>query len=242
MTNSGAVPSLRVAVVGKGGAGKSLIAGTLARRGHHVLALDVDTLPGLALSLGLALDRVGDAGLPEDLAEQQEGRGWVLREGVEVTALVADHAIPGPDGVRFLQLGKLPGRVKPGSTTAFRVVLEEFRAEGWTLVGDLAASTRQPFFGWSDFAEVILIVAEPSAKAVLAARRLAGLAQSAEGAVRDALHQLLRGQFVPTRVPQLYGPWRRGRSCPPTNYREGACVAVAESAPAEEPGDQSEQH
>jgi CO dehydrogenase maturation factor len=53
MTNSGAVPSLRVAVVGKGGAGKSLIAGTLARRGHHVLALDVDTLPGLALSLGL---------------------------------------------------------------------------------------------------------------------------------------------------------------------------------------------
>jgi len=185
MSNAGVVPSLRVALVGKGGAGKSAIAGTLARllarRGHRVLALDVDTLPGLALSLGLALDRVGDAGLPETLAERQEERGWVLREGVEVAALVADHAIPSPDGVRFLQLGKLPGRVKPGSSTAFRAVLEEFRAEGWALVGDLAAGTRQPFFGWSDFAEVILIVVEPSAKAVLAARRLTGLAQAAAG-------------------------------------------------------------
>ena len=64
MSDPGVVSSLRVALVGKGGAGKSVIAGTLARilarRGHRVLALDVDTLPGLALSLGLALDLVGD--------------------------------------------------------------------------------------------------------------------------------------------------------------------------------------
>jgi CO dehydrogenase maturation factor len=172
--------TLRIALVGKGGAGKSVICGTLARvfarRGHRVLALDVDTLPGLALSLGLPLDETGDAGLPEDLGERQEERGWVLREGVDVADLVATHALTGPDGVRFLQLGKLPGRVKPGSTTAFRSVLEEFRADGWTMIGDLAAGTRQPFFGWSDFAEVVLIVVEPSAKSLLSARRLAKLA------------------------------------------------------------------
>src|SRR5262249_34175854 len=127
-------------------------------------ALDVDTLPGLALSLGLPLDEAGDAGLPEDLGERQEERGWVLREGVDVADLVATHALTGPDGVRFLQLGKLPGRVKPGSTTAFRSVLEEFRADGWSMIGDLAAGTRQPFFGWSDFAQVVLMVVEPSAK------------------------------------------------------------------------------
>ena len=43
---------MRVAFVGKGGSGKSTIAGTiarlLARDGDNVLALDVDTLPGLA--------------------------------------------------------------------------------------------------------------------------------------------------------------------------------------------------
>ncbi len=178
--SSSPVNSLRVALVGKGGAGKSMICGTLARvlarRGHRVLALDVDTLPGLALSLGLSLDATGEAGLPEDLDEHVEGRGWVLKEGVDVVELVAQHSVAAPDGIRFLQLGKLPGRMKLGSTTAFRAVLERFREEGWSLIGDLAAGTRQPFFGWSNFAEVVLIVVEPSAKSTLTARRLAKLA------------------------------------------------------------------
>jgi CO dehydrogenase maturation factor len=183
MTEAGAPrrAGLRVALVGKGGAGKSAIAGTLARalaqRGHRVLALDVDTLPGLAWSLGLSPAVVGDAGLPEDLAERHPERGWGLRDVLYVETLVAEHALLGPDGEGFIHLGKLPGRVKPGSTTAFRVVLEEFRAEGWTLVGDLAAGTRQPFFGWSDFAEVVLVVVEPSTKAILTGRRLARLAE-----------------------------------------------------------------
>jgi MinD-like ATPase involved in chromosome partitioning or flagellar assembly len=43
------------------------------------------------------------------------------------------------------------------------------------MVGDLAAGTRQPFFGWSNFAQIILIVVEPSAKSVLSAHRLARL-------------------------------------------------------------------
>jgi CO dehydrogenase maturation factor len=188
--------SLRVAFVGKGGAGKSVLAGTLARvlarRGHRVLALDVDTLPGLALSLGLSLEAVGDAGMPEELGERQAGRGWVLREGVDVASLVAEHAAVAPDGIRFLQLGKLPGRVKPGSTTAFRAVLEEFREAGWTMVGDLAAGTRQPFFGWSDFAQVVLVVVEPSAKAMLGARRLAKLAHGIADHQRDAGERPLR--------------------------------------------------
>ena len=48
---------MKVVFVGKGGAGKSVIAGTfaraLARRGTPVLAVDSDPLPGLAFSLGL---------------------------------------------------------------------------------------------------------------------------------------------------------------------------------------------
>jgi CO dehydrogenase nickel-insertion accessory protein CooC1 len=57
---------LRLAVVGKGGAGKSVIAGTLARllarRGERVLALDSDLLPGLALSLGAEQPAAGARG------------------------------------------------------------------------------------------------------------------------------------------------------------------------------------
>ena len=51
---------MRIAVVGKGGAGKSVIAGTtarlLARQGRRVLALDSDLLPGLSISLGSGPD------------------------------------------------------------------------------------------------------------------------------------------------------------------------------------------
>lgn len=184
---------MRVAFVGKGGSGKSLLCGTLARilarRGRRVLALDVDTVPGLASSLGLP---ACDAGLPEELGERQEGRGWVVREGVQAEDLVEQYALPAPDGVRFLQLGKLPERVRPGSTTAFRHVLETFRADGWSLVGDLAGGTRQPFFGWADFAQVVVVVVEPSAKAILSARRLARLADTPQGATVGMVANKLR--------------------------------------------------
>ena len=68
---------MRIAFIGKGGSGKSTIAGTvarlLARGGHPVLALDVDTMPGLAFSVGLG--RIADAGMPEELGERREGKG-----------------------------------------------------------------------------------------------------------------------------------------------------------------------
>jgi CO dehydrogenase maturation factor len=74
--------------------------------------------------------------------------------------------------VRFLALGKLPDRVEPTVTVAFRHVLERFRRAGWAVVADVAAGTRQPMFGWAGFARTVLVVVEPSAKSILTARRL----------------------------------------------------------------------
>lgn len=197
---------LRVAFVGKGGAGKSLIAATvarlLARRGDRVLALDMDTMPGLALSLGVA---AGLVGLPEDLAEQREGAGWVMKEDVEAVALVARYAIDGPDGVRLLTLGKLPGHVKPGSTTAFRHVVRTFGEPGWSLVGDLAAGTRQAAFGWAGFARVVALVVEPTATSVLSARRLAKLAPPAEGTLFGVIASKVRAPRDARRIADELG-------------------------------------
>jgi len=72
---------LRVAVVGKGGSGKTFIAGTLSRvlaqRGRRVLAADLDTNPGLSYTLGLG---PSDGGLPDEALEQDPGAdyGWHL--------------------------------------------------------------------------------------------------------------------------------------------------------------------
>lgn len=172
---------LRVAFIGKGGSGKSAISGTVCRvladRGWRVLALDVDTVPGLANSLG---DATMDAHLPLGLAKLTEGRRgrryWKILKGSGAAHLVDTHAATAPGGVRFLELGKLPARVKPESTVAFRHVIDRFRRPGWAMVADLAAGTRQPIFGWGDFAPLRLVVCEPTAKGLLTARRLAGVA------------------------------------------------------------------
>lgn len=187
---------MRVAFVGKGGSGKSSIAGTLARllarSGEPVLALDVDTLPGLSFSLGIG--RVADAGLPTDLAERREKVGWVLREPISAEALVERHALVGPDGIRFLQLGKLPGSVRPGSSVAFRHVMDEFRKPRWSLIGDLAAGTRQSSGGWAGFAELVIVVVEPARASILAARRLRSLVTQAKVGV--VVNKAASGQAV----------------------------------------------
>lgn len=168
--------------MGKGGAGKSAIAGTfarlLARRGEPVLALDSDPMPGLAFSLGLD---VSDAPIPdeavEEKAEGEEGPRYRLRAGLDPARAVDAYAATGPDGVRFLQFGKL--RDAPGalirSQHAFRQIVRGLEDGPWHLVGDLPGGTRQAFFGWGGYARTMLVVVDATAKSLLSARRLARL-------------------------------------------------------------------
>ncbi len=174
---------LRVAFVGKGGVGKSAVAGTfarmLARQGAPVLALDSDPMPGLAFSLGL---EVTDVGIPDDAvrerARDEEGPRYRLRDDLSVVEAVERYSVLGPDGVRFLQFAKLRGHL--GATMksqfAFRQILEQLPEDRWALVGDLPGGMRQPFFGWGDFAHTIFVVVEPTVKSMRAGRRLARLA------------------------------------------------------------------
>jgi CO dehydrogenase maturation factor len=166
--------------VGKGGAGKSVIAGTFARllaaQGEPVLALDSDPMPGLALSIGLPST---DAGIPDEAVEENpsdEGRRYRLC--LPAAEAVERYAATGPDGIRFLQFGKLRGGAGPvmRAQTAFLEILDGLPEDEWHVVGDLPGGTRQPFFGWGRFARTIVVVAEPTAKSLLSARRLARLA------------------------------------------------------------------
>jgi len=173
---------VRVAFIGKGGSGKSALAGTfarlLARRGEPVLVIDSDPMPGLALSLGMP---VTDAGIPDDAtverAEGEKGPRFRLREGLSPSEAIDRYAAVGPDGLRLLQFGKL--RESAGSLMrsqqAFHHIREGLPHDRWHLIGDLPGGTRQPFFGWARFASVALVVIEPSEKGMLSARRLARL-------------------------------------------------------------------
>ena len=178
---------MRVAFVGKGGVGKSAIAGTfaraLARTGEPVLALDSDPMPGLAYSLGLELS---DAPLPDEAVEErgegEKGPRFRLRTGLSAVDAVERYAVEAPDGVRFLQFGKHRGDARAlfRSQFAFRQIIRELPEDRWTLVGDLPGGTRQPFSGWGDYARTVLVVVEPTAKSLLTGRRLARMALDEE--------------------------------------------------------------
>jgi len=179
---------MRIAFVGKGGVGKSAIAGTfarcLARLGGPVLAVDSDPMPGLAFSLGLEID---DSPIPDEAVEEkpegEEGPRFRLRSDLSPSQAVELYAAAGPDGVRFLQLGKWnsKGTSMFRSQFAFRQIMEGLVDEQWNLVGDLPGGTRQAFAGWGNYAHTFLIVTEPTAKSMLSTRRLARLALAADG-------------------------------------------------------------
>ncbi len=97
---------MRIAVVGKGGSGKTttsaVVARTLARRGLSVVALDCDTNPNLGISLGLGDDET------ERLITMRES----LDEGESEHApswdeLVDRFGTDAPDGVRLAVVSRI---------------------------------------------------------------------------------------------------------------------------------------
>ena len=177
---------MRVAFVGKGGAGKSSISGTfarlLAREGDRVLALDSDPMPGMAFSLGVPQS---DAGLPDEAVEEYDAdgrRAFRLPGGTTGADAVERYAVRAPDGVLFLQLGKARGPQWNNTRQhfAFQRVVDDLPS-GCSIVWDLPGGTRQPFATWGRYARTFLVVVEASAASMLTGRRLARLAGMAGG-------------------------------------------------------------
>lgn len=91
---------MRLAVVGKGGSGKTttaaVVARTLARRGVPIVALDCDSNPNLGISLGLGeetTERLISMREGLDEGEQEHAPGW--------DELIDTFGADAPDGVRM---------------------------------------------------------------------------------------------------------------------------------------------
>lgn len=182
---------LWMAVAGKGGAGKSVLSGTLARvlarRGHRVLAIDSDPMPGMAHSLGIP--EPASPPLLMQAAEKPEKGPWRLRTGVGPMGVVRHYTTPAPDGVRLLQLGKADQdglNAVNASVSAFlqtvRRMHETRSLYAWAIVGDLPAGPRQPAAGFSPYARLYVIVVEPTSQSALTGRRVARIARGPLGA------------------------------------------------------------
>lgn len=174
---------MKLAFVGKGGSGKSSISGTfarlLARQGEPVLALDSDPLPGMPYALGIAVE---DSPMPDDVVVEgpEGGPRWVLRPGLDAGGLIDEHARVTPDGVRYLQFGNTRGHIATlqRAQFAWSQVVREMNPLDWNVVGDLPGGTRQAMFGWAKYANVVLIVVEPTPKSLHVGRRLRNLTKA----------------------------------------------------------------
>ncbi|MEA2198160.1 MAG: dehydrogenase maturation factor [Solirubrobacteraceae bacterium] len=97
---------MKIAVAGKGGAGKTTVSGTLARAlgraGHTVLALDADANPMLGISLGVGPERTEELISVRQALDDGEEEHQPTAEGM-VEAFGADA----PDGVRLVVVTRI---------------------------------------------------------------------------------------------------------------------------------------
>ena len=100
---------MKIAVVGKGGSGKTTTSGvlarTLSRQGRSVIALDCDTNPNLGISLGVGdgeterLAAMRQALDDEDTGDDEHARTW--------SELVDRFGSDAPDGVRLAVVSRI---------------------------------------------------------------------------------------------------------------------------------------
>jgi CO dehydrogenase maturation factor len=105
---------MRIAIAGKGGTGKTTIAGTLcrvlARGARDVLAIDADSNPNLAGVLGIPGRTAQEiVGLPRTLMERRTAADGTTKTvfAADPEEVIREYGVVGPDGVRLLVMGRV---------------------------------------------------------------------------------------------------------------------------------------
>lgn len=173
---------MRIALAGKGGAGKTTISATLARlearRGAAVVAVDADSNPNLGVALGLDPVMANmAASLPFALVSRR-------LDGPALTSSVAtvldSHGVLCPDGVRLVMMGG-PGHAEEGCLCSAHATVCALLGDigedpSAVAVIDLEASPEHLSRGTVRNADVLLLVTEPYYRSLEATRRQAALA------------------------------------------------------------------
>jgi CO dehydrogenase maturation factor len=105
---------MKIAVAGKGGSGKTTLAGTLARvlgrQGQAVVAIDADTNPNLAITLGISREAAAHIQpVPHEImGEQIDFSGQKRRVlSVAVPDVMARYGMPAADNTTLLLMGRV---------------------------------------------------------------------------------------------------------------------------------------
>ncbi len=175
---------MKIAVSGKGGAGKTTISGTiaraLARSGHDVMAIDADVNPMLGISLGLGIDSTERlAGIRQELSEHSSDDA-VHEHTIE--GLIERFGADAPDGVRVVVASRvdMPDHGCLCCGVSADRLLGEMEGGGRTVLGDLEAGVGVLARMQVGSLDVVLVVANPTPKSIEVARRAVEAAMARE--------------------------------------------------------------
>ena len=173
---------MKLGVVGKGGTGKTtlstLVALAYVGRGKRVLAVDTDSNPNLALSLGLDEATANAAPLVPRSLVVGSGPG-----GMSPSQLIADYGLPTPAGVTLLHAMRV-NQAGSGCTCASHSSVRSLLGAAIEEEADLTLVDMEAGLehlarsgGTLAHADMLLIVMEPTRKSILTAARTMALAE-----------------------------------------------------------------
>ena len=173
---------MKLGVVGKGGTGKTtlstLVGLAYVGRGRRVLAIDTDSNPNLALGLGIDEDTVDRTPLVPRSLVVGTGRG-----NMTPARLIADFGLPTPSGITLLhamRVDQAGSGCTCGNHASVRSVLgAALEDECDVALVDMEAGLEHlaRSGGTLAHADILLMVMEPTRRAVLTASRTMALAQ-----------------------------------------------------------------
>jgi len=174
---------MKIAVSGKGGVGKTLIAGTLARlfaqEGYSVLAIDNDSSMNLSYSIGIdEYTRQKIVPIKEmiDLIEERTGQrpgtssGGIYNVNPVVSDIPDKYKIYGPDGVQLLAVGSIEepntGCLCPENVLIRTLLYNLFVKRDEVVIVDFEAGLEHLGRGTGKGIDIMLITTEPSIKSL----------------------------------------------------------------------------
>lgn len=182
--------TLKIAIAGKGGVGKTLIAGVLAeffaRKGFTVLAIDADPTPNLALTLGVTVEEASKiVPISENTAliesKTQTSLPGVYNLAFSVEDIVEQFSVKTPYNVNLLIMGTVKsagGGCMCPANMVIRALLHHLivkRKEA--VVTDMEAGLEHMGRGTAEHVETMLAVTDSSRKALETAKKLTDLAR-----------------------------------------------------------------
>lgn len=171
---------MKIAITGKGGVGKTTLAGTLARLlardGMDVLAIDADPDMNLASALGIDKPPLPLTEYEDLIDERAGGPAGMFKLNPKVDDVVELFGVVGPDGVRMLVMGTVDrggsGCMCPASSFLRALLRHVVLKESSVVIMDMEAGIEHLGRGTTRGIDLMIVVVEPGARSLETAERI----------------------------------------------------------------------